>query len=45
MEKLEVKKEQEAKTKKVLHSQKSKKIEVDMPRLSCDYLDETLQIA
>lgn len=45
MEKLQIKKEQGAKTELTEKIKKSKEVNVDIPRLTSDYLDQTFQIA
>lgn len=45
MEKLQAKKEQGAKSELAEKIEKSKEVNVDIPRLTNDYLDQTLQIA
>ncbi len=45
MEKIKNQKHQEAKSEQIVKPDKSKEINVDLPRLTCDYLDQTLQIA
>ncbi len=45
MAKLEQKKSQDAKIKESLKFDKTENADVDIPRLTSDYLDQTLQIA
>ncbi len=45
MEKIKNQKHQEAKSEKLNKPDKGSEINVDLPRLTCDYLDQTLQIA